>query len=59
MGNAEEGSDQPVQENSSFCPQVIAGLSFQKTAQAPVLAWELGELLSAWGVNPSPGPKLH
>lgn len=47
MGNVGGGSDQPVQENSSFCPQVIAGLSFQKAARAPVLAWELGELLSA------------
>lgn len=47
MGNVGEGSDQSVQENSSFCPQVTAGLSFQKAARAPVLAWELGELLSA------------
>lgn len=56
MGNVGEGSEQPVQENSSFCPQDIAGLSFRK---APAMAWELGELLSAWGRNPSPGPKLH
>lgn len=38
MGNVGEGSDQPVQENSSFCPRVIAGLSFQEAARAPVLA---------------------